>query len=258
MYKLTLDDPRLFLPVPVYLVKLQNDVVDYQLREEIVARNNWDKIVEVAFFAFPPDRSLDCLIPIYKTYDKDNIVLSGTGTGTPAFYALPLDQDETGRIVGEWECTFTNEMNTQDEIRITIGKSAQGYHGETDDKNTTILNISLTNNTITLTAKDDFTTYYLNGIVHKGKITGKWTAENKKSSGTWEGVFDDYSNRIYYSPSAVPLFHNINSKDQKHVYTTYNNKQKINMNNKVICRVWKNPCSLLILDYNAQPAQLIK
>jgi hypothetical protein len=100
MYRLALDDPRLFLPVPVYRAKRVNGGAGYLLREDVDAQNLWNEVEEAVFFAFPPNRMRAGLIPIYATRDENapagGLVLqrdlpTGKTNQQPLFYALPVN-----------------------------------------------------------------------------------------------------------------------------------------------------------------------
>ncbi len=100
MYRLALDDPRLFLPMPVYRAKSANGEASYLLREDVDAQNLWERAEEAAFFAFPPNRTREGLIPIYATTDDKapprGIILQrdlpvGKTNQQPLFYALPMN-----------------------------------------------------------------------------------------------------------------------------------------------------------------------
>jgi len=66
-----LDDPRLSLPAPVYHLAGEGG---YGLRETVDARHEWGAVRDVPFFAIPPGRAHDGLVPV----------------GSPAlFYGLP-------------------------------------------------------------------------------------------------------------------------------------------------------------------------
>jgi len=64
MYKLELDDKRLFLPVPIYRAQ-EGEITRYLTREKIPKTETKPEIV---FYA--PDRPRDGTIPIYEVYDK--------------------------------------------------------------------------------------------------------------------------------------------------------------------------------------------
>ena len=104
MYRLTLDDPRLFLPVPVYRVKGANGMASYQLREEVASQNSWQRIEEIPFFAVPPNRRREGSIAIYAVADQSEVggelVLQRdlpageNAKAKPLFYALPAEEGE--------------------------------------------------------------------------------------------------------------------------------------------------------------------
>jgi len=75
LYRLALDDPRLSLPAPVYHLA---GAGGYGLREAVDARHQWGAVRDVPFFALPPGRPHDGLVPV-----------SATAGGPPLFYGLP-------------------------------------------------------------------------------------------------------------------------------------------------------------------------
>jgi len=91
MYRLTLDDPRLILPAPVY--QMQGGT-EYLLRDAVAEANKWNSIESVAFYAVEPDRARDGLIPIYAVKgpgDKESVRLvtePPAPSDKPLFYAL--------------------------------------------------------------------------------------------------------------------------------------------------------------------------
>ena len=92
MYRLSIDDPRLVLPAPVYRIRDERGVTRYLMREGVDSLNLWEKIDEIPLFAVPPDRKHDRLVPIYATAGRPALRV-GHGeheAGAPLFYALPL------------------------------------------------------------------------------------------------------------------------------------------------------------------------
>ncbi len=74
MYRLSLDDPRLSLPVPVYAVR-RGDGLAYETREQVDAAGEWASVQAVPFYAVPASRPHEGLVPV---------------TAAAAFYALPV------------------------------------------------------------------------------------------------------------------------------------------------------------------------
>jgi hypothetical protein len=93
MYRLSLDDPRLCLPAPIYRVNADG-AERYLPRELVESGKSWDRVTQVAFFAVPPGRPCAGLIPIFSGRDKDAFLLQRKPTdgkpesAQPVFYAL--------------------------------------------------------------------------------------------------------------------------------------------------------------------------
>ena len=93
MYRLSLSDPRLDLPEPVYICRSQDNRLQYGMRSEVV-RDGAAQISAIPFYAVPPgDVHEDSLIPIYESAAGNGPVRLSTTpstTGaTPLFYAMP-------------------------------------------------------------------------------------------------------------------------------------------------------------------------
>ena len=84
MYRLSLDDPRLFLPAPVYRMKDGS----YRMREGVEAAQAWNDVVEVPFFALPLDRRRPGTVPVSALF-----------TALP-----PTSKEEPPSVLGEWDC----------------------------------------------------------------------------------------------------------------------------------------------------------
>jgi hypothetical protein len=99
MYRLGLDDKRLFLPAPVYQVHRNAGATRYLLGDKVGKDKAWNEVDRIAFFAMPPNRFIDGLIPIYgSTDDTRSYMLSKMPSNDkigadaePLFYAAPND-----------------------------------------------------------------------------------------------------------------------------------------------------------------------
>jgi hypothetical protein len=100
MYRLSLDDPRLFLPAPVYRLK------DGRLlmRDGVEAADAWDEIAAIPFYALPHDRRREGTIDIRGL-----------------FYALPATPYPLPQTVaGNWECAdFSLDIAAQGD-QVTV------------------------------------------------------------------------------------------------------------------------------------------
>jgi hypothetical protein len=84
MYRLSLDDSRLFLPAPVYRLKDGR----YLMGEGVEAARAWNQVVDIPFFALPRDRQR-----------------AGTVEIAGLFYALPpASTAAPPSVLGAWEC----------------------------------------------------------------------------------------------------------------------------------------------------------
>jgi hypothetical protein len=90
MYRLRLDDARLALPAPVYLVRRANGTVRWMMSEAIEAEGAWDQIGSVPFFAVPPDRRHEGLMPVYSVASNGSNRLQGPPINTQQSESIPL------------------------------------------------------------------------------------------------------------------------------------------------------------------------
>ncbi len=65
MYRLSLDDPRLVLPVAVYQLEDGPQRPHYLLREDVERANRWEQVQSVLFYAVEPSRSTADMVPVY-------------------------------------------------------------------------------------------------------------------------------------------------------------------------------------------------
>ena len=89
MYRLTLDDPRLFLPSAVYQSRDEDGQIDYFLYDGLQSQSSLDPgapgVESIPFFAIEPDRAYEGLIPIFA--EKSN-------PGTPGVVLRRQVQDK--------------------------------------------------------------------------------------------------------------------------------------------------------------------
>ena len=186
MYRLALDDPRLFLPAPVYRVGGADGSTGYMLREGIDG-NGWQNVKEIGFFALPPDRYREGLIPIFATTGERGTILSpepaaGTIKPQPLFYALPAKEQQRGEtIAGTWNCKardtdgsefpFTLEIKVEGgvvRVQVDPGEAAEAKYRE---------------GRIELQIKEGDDLYRLVGRLQDGKLAGDWAEVNASNGG---------------------------------------------------------------------------
>lgn len=107
MYRLSLDDPRLFLPAPVYRLRDGR----YLMRDGVEEAHAWEQVVEAPFFALPRDRKR-----------PGTIEIGGL------FYALPVNvRAAPPGMLGRWRCDESEMELSADGDRIAVG--VLGMHG---------------------------------------------------------------------------------------------------------------------------------
>jgi hypothetical protein len=107
MYRLTLSDPRLELPIAIYRVRDAGGGEKLWRREQVEEAHAWDRIEEVAFFSAPANASPaihrgQLAIPIYERRDErepgaTSLSLSAGSSGDVAvFLGFPLAEPGAG------------------------------------------------------------------------------------------------------------------------------------------------------------------
>src|SRR5215471_4700591 len=147
MYRLSLDDPRLFLPGPVYRTRDGR----YLVREAIDSAGLWNDIQDIPFFALPPDRRVPSTIP-----------LSG-------FSALSLEPD--GNLTGLWRCTLRENDKVTDEFDMDLlerNRAVSGTAASGIIRQGTIRDAELT-----LRIEDGSSTYLFAAQILPGRLTGR-------------------------------------------------------------------------------------
>jgi len=265
MYRLSLDDPRLSLPAPVYRVQSAEGKTRYLMRESVDAEKAWKSIQEVAFFAVPPTRKRAGLTPIFATIrDGDALLQAGSSTRAadginPIFFALPTTNAASPQsISGSWQCKvrttegsefeFTLEL-TQRTATVEAVSKASGISGEGSfQQGKLLLHLTRDNHSYSFTA-----------TLHERKLTGEWRQSDAELRGTWAADWIDPTPSEDTSPAVVALYE-YERADGGRVYSTISNldDSELKRAKEPVCRVWKNPMAVLVLDVEARPLPLGK
>jgi hypothetical protein len=257
MYRLALDDPRLFLPVPVYRVGSNDGLTRYLLREGIDSRDEWHNIKEISFFALPPDRSREGLVPLFATPGTRGMVLSleppaGATNPQPLFYALPAKETESRQtLAGDWNCTAREADGS--EYPFTLQIQVQGESVQVHMDQGAVTEAKKRDGGIELQVKEGDGLYRLVGHLQDGKLMGDWTEVGTSNRGTWVGTADQSGVAWKKSPDITPLYE-YRYPDGARIYSTESSvaDRELQRSAEPICRVWRNPASLLILDRDAK------
>jgi len=243
MYRLSLEDPRLFLPVPVYQIKSGYNKIRYQLKESVDSNNSWQNISAVDFFAFPPGRAYENLIPIYLSSNELNSILSTTPKGELLFYALPIEGPKHEKFLGTWVCKMTDGVFINREFKLKLQNKDKQLLATIGDAGYSVLNVMASENSLDFNVNYVDKSYYFQGEVNSGKIKGSWTSSDSTSTGSWESENIDYLWQPVHSPLLVPLYVYTSKNSSDWFYSIdHGSEFKSYIRSDVaICRVWKNP-----------------
>ena len=148
MYRMALDDPRLFLPAPVYRLRDGR----YLMREGVAAAHAWNQVEAVPFFALAPDRRRAGTVPV-----------------AGVFYAVPLvGQAPPESAAGEWNCTTNDNMHFSLAIAARDGSIRLDILGEQFTSGT------YRDGALRAEVALDGVTYHITGSYRDGKLTGGW------------------------------------------------------------------------------------
>lgn len=259
MYRLDVEDPRIYLPEPVYSLLDSNGNLTYMMRDEIDSLNLWKNIYEIPFCAFPENRKLDNLIPVYMYKTSTNIQLKSKleqtkrKTGIILFYALPSTVNKTEHITGRWECD-ADGYHVNMEI-ITTGKDITVSF---EEETLSALRVDFYNDTIQIHAKDSFddSDYIITASISEGKMNGNIVKIGFEEITIIKGECVNLEKKLSLSPIVVPLYEYRN-KVGGYYYSTSSELREMKRSENPICYVWENPSTTIALDFEAKPFPLI-
>lgn len=256
MYRLDLSNSLLYLPAPVYRIKNNKTNYLYLQREMLDSMNAWKLIEDIPFFAVPPDRKLKGMIPVFAEKKKGKIRLQVKTSGDqrevedPLFYGLPELDENT--LDGTWECLA-------DDYPITLELETDGklVKGKIINAHLKIEKGSLLNNQLELFIKDTTNqeTFTIKALLKYENLSGEFHESRNGNTGVFTGKRSGELLKQYLSPMLVPLYE-FQHKDGTYFYSVDSEKEGMKRSEKPVCRVWKNPSSVLTLDYKAKPVQL--
>jgi hypothetical protein len=257
MYRLDLNDPRLYLPSPVYIISDKKTKSRYMMRDEIDSLNHWKQIQEIPFFALPPGRKIEGSVPVYAIRQKGKIRLQSQSLDSfsePLFYGISESILANITPDGKWNCEadgFKLEMNLQID-----GNIIEGTFGE---ESLIINKGSFLNDTIELFIEDttDHHSFVIKAQLSTNTINGEFKGINNNEKGVFTGKHDLSGLQQFTSPMVVPL-NEFKDKDGFYFYSIKSELEGLKRSEKPVCLVWKNPSSLLNLDFEAKQVPVIK
>jgi hypothetical protein len=265
MYRLDLAEPRLSLPQPVYRIHDGAGTIRYTLRDELlrsIPRNTLDYIESIDFFAMKTDRNTIGLIPVYAQMNHGVFRLN-TKSGEKhyrrrhtLFYALPLEYTTPAQqIEGLWECKAIDAQGVQRPFGFHFKFTGQLLKADISPDQLAIIKISYSSKAVNLILLHEKIQYQMNAEFTNGQLTGHWHTIDGMQAGTCEGQRVDFAWKQGASSAVVPLYEYWNPTTGSYIYSTICHPLESAWvrSGSPLCRVWKNPITDLVLDYETEP-----
>jgi hypothetical protein len=265
MYRLTLDDPRLCLPSPVYELLPATGHPALGLRDTVEANNQWSQIRSCPFYAWSPNRRRAGLIPIYALGTGREFRLSTQprpgeeAWALPAFYAFASEQNPAQLpLDGGWRCLGHMPTGTQHDFGWELRTDGTNVAGRFDpDSVFRVANIeggTFRDSELVLRISHAGARYAAQARVSEGAMEGTWKRLDEEESGTWSAVATDRHPRLAPNASVVPLYEYVENATGQRVYRADAGWNQAGWQRAAnpLCRVLRNPQRALILDASGQ------
>jgi hypothetical protein len=258
MYRLDLDDQRLSLPAPVYLVKNEHNREQYFMREDIDSLHLWENIQGIPFFALPVSNKNEDAIPIFASRSRQGTILTTSPRSSretrPLFYALPLvakTRSQSDPITGTWKCKTLVQDSLHLDFELSIEKEGEDVTGSYSMEGHFI------NDTLVISFR--ILDYSLTGRLQGGNLIGEYSKHDGTDTGNWSGIRTELNQKEEEAVSSSVVFlyeyRKVGSEEIFYSVDPGLASSLITRTAHPICRVWFNPSSVLALDYKAKPVQ---
>ncbi len=246
MYGLTLDDPRLFLPTPIYAIQDQG-VTLYAPHTKVDHRGNGSR--EIPFFALDQAPKDPNAMPVFQ---RENGVLTHTpvNDSEPAFYAIKPKLDLPFLYQGHYEGKI-NFRSFDNFLTFQLLHEEAGWRIISKSDQFVFSNLMVDHRTFAVTLQHEESTYALKANLVRGQLTGTFVNTKTKSSGSWQATLQDIRWWQVESPDLIPLYKNTDSKG--HLYFSITKEPA--RTSEVFCLVWRNPSAVRYYDFGATPVQ---
>ncbi len=262
MYRLAMDDKRLSLPAPVYLVLDERNKEQYLLREGIDSLQLWKNIKSIPFFAIPVSARNAInkeFVPVYSNVSARSPILTTKCPSSrevkPLFYSLPvvpIPHYKHDPISGTWKCKALMHDTTYAEFDLTLEKDGEVITGSYDVEG------YFRNDSLAFTFR--IVDYAGSGRLQNGKLSGVYRKEDGTEKGNWSGIRTQIPKEDTVSSSVVYLYEYQKVGSEECIYSVDPNLSSASLTRAAqpVCRVWLNPSSVIALDYKAKPGRMEK
>ena len=258
LYRLDLDDPRLYLPAPVYRTKYpgKNDQLGFGVRLSREAKAN--SRPQIAFMAFEPGRHHGNLIPVYQQNTPSGPGLSVAASGAPLFYALPADTLPFEKFLGSWQCHMTDGIFLNRNFMLEFSLADSKLVASVPDAGYTVSQIFCLDDSIGLSAQYVDKIYHFSGRRQGSMLTGKWSSPDGSARGTWQADIDDHKWQIVHAPGLTGLYEYHNAITGVSFYSVNDDLTEpgFQRSDKPLCRVWTYPSDMAAYDFDMRPSEI--
>jgi hypothetical protein len=179
-----------------------------------------------------------------------------TQQAQPLFYALPgrlatLEE----KLAGTWQCQSKSSDGSEYQFNLELKVEGDTVTGAPRQDGLQIIEGTFKNGKLELQVKIDEDSYTLTGNLEQGKLSGQFRQINGNEKGTWQGERTNFSWLEAKSPAVVSLYEYRDASRGSRLYSTNPNLKgaALKRSAEPLCRVWRNPMSLLILNRKAKP-----
>ncbi|MEI6141029.1 MAG: hypothetical protein WCP85_17305 [Mariniphaga sp.] len=259
MYRLTLDDERLSLPAPVYFVENKENRSKFLMYNEIDSLKSWINIKSIPFYALPASNPTEETIPVYLVTTFQGTALTTFASSgiksKPQFYALPLvpkPLKPKDPVSGTWKCTAIMKDSVKVDFELLLFKDGNNISGPN------VTDAHYEDDTLTFTAQ--IQDYMLTGKLVNKQVYGTFRNGDNSEKGKWNGTRPVVKQETTSNPLVTYLYEYKDNTKKSIFYSVdpeLSDKSLIRTQ-QPICRVWKNPSSVISLDYMAKPVRIEK
>src|SRR5262249_33563430 len=171
------------------------------------------------------------------------------------FYALPAAFTSwEERLTGTWQCKAHMADGSEYPLILELNFDGERLKGRLLQNDLAVAKATFKEGKLALELKENTTVYTLTATLKQEKLHGEWKQSDSGESGIWEGERVDFAWQQMTSPVVVPLYE-YRRGDGTRFYSTDAGltDPALQRATEPICRVWRNPMSLVILDYKTKP-----
>jgi hypothetical protein len=257
MYRLTLDDSRLILPVAVYRVRGTNGQVSFLLRDQVESSEAWERVERVAWLALPSSRPQEGVVAFYANHQEPPLLSTtpARSDSAPLFAGLPLVASNSEvRVEGLWGCRATSS-DGGDSLNFSLQLSQTGTTVGVGNLGDAITGLGVFNEgKLALSVTNEQKAFSLEARVTGRTLEGTWRENGTPTQGTWSASLADGTPSEWRSTALAVLREYRRAGDDGYDYSIDAQPPRgCSPEGRPICRVWKVPGSVLTFDWKAKP-----